>query len=75
MWLLEIKGITKDDFHDVCFMSAECKHSYKNTKHLKAQYFLKKDAISDVKDLLVKYPNIVYELTNLGRTTSPIWFY
>ena len=75
MWLLEIKGVTKDEFHNVCFMSTECKTSLNDAKHLKAQYYLKKDAMCDVKDLKRKFPNISHTLTNLGKTTSPLWFY
>ena len=75
MWLLQIKGVSKDEFHNVCFMSAECKTSIKDNKHLKAQYYLKKDALSDVRDLQKEFPNITYDLTNLGKTSSPLWFY
>jgi hypothetical protein len=75
MWLIEIKGVTKDEFHDVCFMSAECKTSLNDVRYLKAQYFLKKDALSDIKDLQRVYPNVTYTLSNLGRHTTPLWFF
>lgn len=75
MWLLEIKGVNKDEFYNICFMSAGCKINPNDAKHLKAQYFLKKDALSDIKNLQKQYPNITYTLSNLGKHTSPLWFY
>lgn len=75
MWLLEIKGVNKDEFYHICFMSAECKTNLNDAKHLKAQYFLKKDALSDIKDLQEQYPNITYTLSYLGKHTSPLWFF
>lgn len=75
MWLLQIKGVNKDEFHNVCFMSAECKASLNDKTHLKAQYHLKKDALSDVRDLIKAFPSITYELTNLGKTNGSLWFY
>ena len=75
MWLVEIKGVTKDEFHDVCFMSGECKRVINKEKELKAQYFLKKDLMEDIKNLKEKHPNIETKVENLGKQTAPIWFY
>lgn len=72
MWLLKISNVNKDEFHDTCFMSAECKNV---NGVLHAQYYLKRDALSDVRDLQGKFPNITYELINLGRTSAVLWFY
>lgn len=72
MWLIKINGVSKDDFHDTCFMSAQCKNV---SGVLHAQYHLKRDALSDVRDLQDRFPDITYELVNLGRTRAALWFY
>ena len=72
MWLLKIEGITKDQFHEVCFMSAQCKRVV-NVLH--AQYHLKKYLVEDLNELKKKY-KFTYSIVNLGRTPkSSIWFY
>ena len=72
MYLLKIQGITKDEFHDVCFMSAQCKNV---NGVLHAQYYLKKDLLEDLADLQKKH-QFTHEIINLGRTPkSPLWFY
>lgn len=65
MWLLEIKGATKEEFYNTCFMSVECKSIANKVKHLECLYYLKKYAISDIKDLQKAIPNIVYQLTKI----------
>ena len=72
MYLLKIKGITKEQFHDSCFMSAECK-MVQGVIH--AQYHHKKHLLEDLADLQKKH-QVTCEIINLGRTPkSPLWFY
>lgn len=72
MWLLKIEGITKDEFHEVCFMSAQCKRVV-NVLH--AQYHLKKYLLEDLAELKKKY-EITYTIVNLGKSPkSSLWFY
>lgn len=72
MWLIKISGITKDNFYEVCHMSAECKNV---NGVLHAQYHLKQYLLDDVKDLQKKY-KFTFEIINLGRTPkTPMWFY
>ena len=72
MWLLRIEGITKDEFHEVCFMSAQCKRVV-NVLH--AQYHLKKYLLEDLAELKKKH-KITYTIVNLGKSPkSSIWFY
>lgn len=72
MYLLKIEGISKDQFYDICHMSAECKRVQ---GFLHAQYHLKRYLLEDLKDLQREH-QVTYEIANLGRTPkSPIWLY
>lgn len=72
MWLLKIKGVSKDQFYEECHMSAECKN-VKGVLH--AQYHLKKYLVEDLAYLKKKH-QFTHEIINLGRTPkSSLWFY